>query len=77
MKIIFLTSKRYERFGTIEADENVSDYLTNVFNKYGKENIMKYEIFHLPEYGFRVGVTIMEPDVKEHTAQEAQNLIKV
>ena len=77
MKIIFLTSQRYKEFGSIEADESVSDYLTIVFNKYGKENIMKYEIFLLPNNDFRVGVTIMVPDDKEHTAQETQNLIKV
>lgn len=77
MNIIFLTSKRYDRFGSIEADENVSYYLTTVFNKYGKENIMKYEIFLLPDNDFRVGVTIMVPDDKEHTAQENQSLIKV
>lgn len=77
MNIIFLTSERYDRFGSIEADENVSYYLTTVFNKYGKENIMKYEIFLLPDNDFRVGVTIMVPDDNEHTAQENQSLIKV
>ena len=77
MNIKFLTSQRYREFGSIDADENVGNYLTSVFNRYGKENIMKYEIFLLPENYFRVGVTIMEPDVKEHIAQEIQNLIKV
>lgn len=77
MNIIFLTSKRYDSFGSVYADENISNYLTNIFNKYGKEHIMKHEIFLLSNNEFRVGVTIMEPDVKEHTAQETQNLIKV
>ena len=77
MNIIFVTSKRYESFGTIEADDNVSNYLTYIFNRYGKENIMKHEIFLYHDNDFRVGVTIMQPDVKEHTAQETQNLIKV
>ena len=77
MKIIFLTSKRYGGFGSIEADERVSDYLTSVFNKYGKENIMKHEIFLYSDNDFRVGVTIMVPDVKEHIAQETKSLIKV
>jgi len=70
MNIIFVTSKRYESFGTIEADDNVSNYLTYIFNRYGKENIMKHEIFLYHDNDFRVGVTIMQPDVKEHTAQE-------
>ena len=77
MNIIFLTSQQYDRFGSVDADEFVSDYLTSVFNKYGKENVMKYEIFLLPDKYFRVGVTIMNPDDKEHTAQETQSLIKV
>lgn len=77
MNIIFLTSQRYDSFGSIDADKKVSDYLTSIFNKYGKENIMKHEIFLYSDNEFRVGVTIMRPDVKEHTAQETQNLIKV
>lgn len=74
MNIIFLTSKRYREFGSTEADENVSDYLTTVFNKYGKENVMKYEIFLLPENGFRVGVTIMKPDGEEVPKEENKTI---
>lgn len=74
MNIIFLTSKRYREFGSLEADENVSDYLTNVFNRYGKDNIMKYEIFLLPDNDFRVGVTIMNPDVEEVPKEENKTI---
>lgn len=74
MNITFFTSKRYKEFGSIEADENVSDYLTNVFNKYGKDNIMKYEIFLLPDNDFRVGVTIMKPDVEEVPKEENKTI---
>ena len=77
MNIKFLTSSRFVRFGSVEGDESVSGYLTTIFNKYGKENIMKYDIFLLSENSFRVGVTIMEPDVKKNSSQETQNLIKV
>lgn len=76
MNIKFVTSSRFVRFGSMEGDESVSEYLTLIFNKYGEENIMKYEIFLLPENSFRVGVTIMEPDIKKNSSQE-QNLIKV
>lgn len=60
----------------MEADENVSDYLTNVFNRYGKDNIMKYEIFLLPDNDFRVGVTIMNPDV-EMVPKKENKTIKI
>lgn len=74
MNITFFTSKRYKEFGSTEADENVSNYLTTVFNKYGKENIMKYEIFLLPNNDFRVGVTIMNPDDKEAPKEENKTI---
>lgn len=74
MNITFFTSKRYKEFGSIEADENVSNYLTTVFNKYGKENIMKYEIFLLPDSEFRVGVTIINPDVEEAPKEENKKI---
>lgn len=76
MNIRFLTSTRYKEFGSLEADENVSDYLTYVFNRYGKDNIMKYEIFFLPNNDFRVGVTIMKPDVEE-APKEKNKTIKI
>jgi hypothetical protein len=77
MNIEFHTSQRFTTFGSLAADEYISNYLTTIFNRHGKENIMKYEIFFLPDGDFRVGVTIVKPDVKEHTVQETQNLIKI
>ena len=65
MNIIFRTSNRFERFGSLDGDNAASDYLTTVYNNYGEENIMKHEIFLLPNNYFRVGVTIKIPDVKE------------
>ena len=77
MNIEFHTSQRLTKFGSVAADEDISNYLTTMFNRHGKENIMKYEIFLLPDGDFRVGVTIIKPDVKEHTVQEIKNLIKI
>ena len=74
MNIKFFTSQLYERFGSIEADNKVSDLLTRVFNKYGKENIMKYEIFLLPDNDFRIGVTIMIPDAEEVPKEENKTI---
>ena len=65
MNIIFLTSERYVSFGSIAADNKVSDYLTTIFNKYGEENVLKHEIFLLQNNDFRVGVTIKVPDKEE------------
>jgi hypothetical protein len=76
MIITFLTSKRYVAFGSTEADEIVSDYLTTVFNKYGKENIMKHEIFLYSDNDFRVGVTVMVPD-KEEVSKDKNKTIKI
>lgn len=78
MHIIFRTSNRFERFGSTDGDNAASDYLTTVFNKYGEENIMKHEIFILPNNYFMVGVTIKIPDVKEAQKEDPkQNKIKI
>ena len=74
MEIIFSTSKRYVNFGTIDADDNVSYYLTTIFNKYGEENVLKHEIFLLPNNEFRVGVTVKIPDVEEAPKEENKTI---
>lgn len=76
MNIIFLTSERYERFGSIEADDKVSYYLTTIFNKYGEENVLKHEIFLLQNNDFIVGVTIKIPD-EEEVPKEENKTIKI
>ena len=76
MQIIFLTSKRYVSFGSIDADDNISYYLTTIFNKYGEENVLKHEIFLLPNNDFRVGITVKIPDV-EDVPKEENKTIKI
>lgn len=76
MRIVFRTSNRFERFGSLDGDNAASDYLTTVYHNYGEENIMKHEIFLLPNNYFRVGVTIKIPDVEE-AQKKSPNKIKL
>lgn len=78
MRIVFRTSNRFERFGSLDGDNAASDYLTTVYHNYGEENIMKHEIILLPNNNFRVGVTIKIPDVEEAQKEKLeQNKIKI